>query len=156
MLNTPAGTTARPGTTVRPGTTARPGTTVGLNLINLPISGAVLNSTMVASIPVIKDSFVHINLNASIGATSSINIIREFNNVLSFSGRVNTNFKLGNDDVLPFNRSQTVNVVFDISPGETITINNFSYSTRTPINFKNLILIFLIVYFVINVHFDKK
>jgi len=130
-------------------------TPVGLNLINLPINGAVLNSTMVASIPVIKDSFVHINLNASIGATSSINIIREFNSVLSFSGRVNKIFKLGNDD-LPFNRSQTLNVVFNVSPGETITINNFSYSTRTPINFRNLILIFLIVYFMINVHFDKK
>ena len=130
-------------------------TPVGLNLINLPINGAVLNSTMVASIPVIKDSFVHINLNASIGATSSINIIREFNSVLSFSGRVNKFFKLGNDD-LPFSRSQTLNVVFNVSPGETITVNNFSYSTRTPINFRNLILIFLIVYFMINVHFDKK
>jgi hypothetical protein len=126
-----------------------------INVINLPIKKTVLNSTMVASIPVIKDNFVNINLNALIGATSSISIIREFNNVLSFSGKVNTNFKLGNDN-LPFNRSQTVNILFSVSPGETITVEDFSYSTNTPINFRNLVLIFLIVYFMINVHFDEK
>ena len=129
-----------------------------LNLINLPINRLVLNSSSVASIPVVKNSFLDIKLSASIGSTSTINIIREFNDILYFSGKVNKNFRIGGDPTnkIPFTRNQTVNIIFNIGAGETITVENFSYNLNTPLNFKIIIFIFLIVYFTINVHFDKK
>ena len=129
-----------------------------INTVNLPLTDTVFTTTKVASIPVIKKSFLKLHLDINCDPMSTVNIIVPGLNPLTLSGNYNGNVVIGSDfsGKIPFNTTQTVTIIFNVSQNETINVKCLYYNVNVPINFRNLILIFLIVYFIINVQFGKK
>jgi len=121
-----------------------------INTIFLPIINNVYSGINIANIQ-INNNFLDINLNAIIGPNSSISIIKPGVNPTIYKGNVNTKLHLGSDifNKIPFYNNQTINIILNAAPNETITINSLNYTISKQINYKNILFIFLIVFFVL-------
>ena len=117
-----------------------------INTVTLPIFNKSFAAINVASIPVLKNSFLKISLNAEIGPNSNISIITPGLSPLVFTGVVNKNFDINK---FPFDISQTITIIFNVYQNETINVNQLNYTIVENINYKCILIIFLIVYFII-------
>ena len=125
-----------------------------LNTVLLPITNTTLTGISIANITV--NNFLDITLNAIIGPNSNISIVKPGQTPITYTGTVNTILHLGSDisNKLPFVGNQTINIIFNAAPNETIFINKLTYVSSKivkPINYKQLLFIFLIVFFIINI-----
>jgi hypothetical protein len=125
-----------------------------VSTVNLPITNkSFIEGINVATIPV-ENSFLNISLNATIGENSSISIVKVGLGPENYTGNINTNLHLGSDifNKKPFIGKQTVTVLINVAPNETVFINNLTYNfPKKPVNFKTLGIIFLIVFFILNI-----
>ena len=99
-------------------------------------------------------SFLNINLNIETGPNSKIDIIKPCGKINTFSGKINTNLKLGKDDEnkVSFKHGDTVTFVVKVSQDDIVTINNLSVkeiNNFNNIDIKKFINIFLVVFFII-------
>jgi len=117
-----------------------------INTVTLPIFNKTFTSVNVASIPVLKNSFLDLSLDVEIGPNSNINIIIPGLSPLVLKDVVNKNLKLNN---FPFNNSQTITIIFNVYQNETINVKQLNYKISENINYKCILIIFLIVYFII-------
>ena len=126
-----------------------------INTVNLPLNNTVFTRTKVASIPVVKNSFLKLSLNITCGQKSSVNIIVPGLNPLTLSGDRNENIVIGSDfsGKIPFNITQTVTIIFNVAQNENIKVKYLYYDVNVPIDYKIFLIIFFIVYFTLNVHF---
>ena len=121
-----------------------------INTVNLSLNNTIFTSTKVASIPVLKNSFLYLYINAESGPNSNISIIIPGLNSITLAGNYNGTLRLGSDfsGKIPFNTSQTVTIIFNVSQNEKINIKEISYNVNIPINYKTFLIIFLIVFFI--------
>ena len=126
--------------------------TQNINSILLPIKNNNFTGISIANIS-ISNNFLDITINAIIGPNSSISIIKQGMTPINYNGNVNTTLHLGSDffNKMPFNFNQNINIVLNAAPNETIIINELSYKINIPINYKQILLIFLIVFFILNI-----
>jgi len=125
---------------------------------SLPIFNQNFNSVVVASISVVKNSFLELYLNANIEKSSSINIIIPGLSPLNLKGNLDNVFlRIGSDinGTLPFNQAQTITIMFNCALNETINVKLLNYKLINVIDYKKIIIIFLIVYFFISFYFKK-
>jgi len=125
-----------------------------INTINLPITNkSFTQGIYIATIP-IENSFLDISLDATVGNNSSISIVKNGFNPENYIGNINTKIHLGSDisNKTPFIGKQTVTLIINVSQNERVFINNLNYKLpNKPVNFKTLGIIFLIVFFVLNI-----
>jgi hypothetical protein len=124
-----------------------------VNTINLPISNKSFTQGInIATIP-IENSFLDISLIATTGHSSSISIIKNGLNPENYIGNINTKLHLGSDisNKTPFIGKQTVTIIINVSENETIFIDTLNYKQNKPLNYKTIAIIFLIVFFILNI-----
>ena len=125
------------------------------NVVNLflPIINSKITGINIINIQVDNNNFLDVTLNAIIGPNSSISIIKPGINAINYNGDVNNILHLGSDisNKIPFRSIQNVNIVLNVAPNETIIINELSYKINVPINYKLILFIFLIIFFIINI-----
>ena len=125
------------------------------NVVNLflPITNSEITGINIINIQVDNNNFLDVTLNAIIGPNSSISIIKPGINAINYNGDVNNILHLGSDisNKIPFRSIQNVNIVLNVAPNETIIINELSYKINVPINYKLILFIFLIIFFIINI-----
>jgi hypothetical protein len=126
-----------------------------INTVNLPLTDTLFSTTKVASIPVVKNSFLKLSLNVKCGPTSTVNIIVPGLNPLTLTGNFSGNVVIGSDfsGKTPFNTTQTVTIIFNVNVNETINVKYLYYKVNVPMDYKIFLIIFLIVFFTLNVHF---
>ena len=126
-----------------------------INTVNLPLKNTVFSTTKVASIPVVKNSFLDLYVNINCGATSNVNVVLPGLNPLTLPGNYNGNIRIGSDffGKTPFNSAQTVTIIFNVAQNQTINVKSLDYTVNVPIDYKSFLIIFFIVYFTLNVHF---
>jgi len=125
-----------------------------VSTVNLPISNKSFTQGInIATIPV-ENSFLDISLIATTGHSSSISIVKNGLNPENYIGNINTKLHLGSDisNKIPFVGKQTVTVIINVSQNETVFINSLNYNLpNKPLNYKTLAIIFLIVFFILNI-----
>ena len=123
-----------------------------INVVSLPINNNTFTGINVATIS-ISNSFLDISLKAICGNNSNITIIKPGATPITYNGVVNTNLKLGSDiyNKIPFIGKQTIIIIFNAVANESITINQLNFKGSVAIDYKKFLIIFLIVYFVLNI-----
>lgn len=129
-----------------------PVSTNPVNIHKLPINNSVFTGISIINVDV-ENSFVTLNLNAITGPSSSISIIKPGLKPVNYSGKINNVIKLGSDvlNTMPFIGKQTITIVLTASINENIIINRFDYGESNKIDYKKFAIIFLIVFFILNI-----
>jgi hypothetical protein len=124
-----------------------------VNTIILPITNKTFTQGINIATISVENSFLDICLIGTIGNNSSISIIKNTLNPENYTGNINKKIHLGSDisNKIPFIGKQTVTVIINVSQNETIFIDTLNYKENKPINFKTLAIIFLIVFFILNI-----
>ena len=122
-----------------------------VNTINLPILNKSLSGVSIATVNV-ENGYLDLNINALTGPNSTINIAKPGMNPITLNGIIKKTIHIGSDNFnkLPFIGKQTINVIFNAAPNETILVNQLNYKSSSPLNYKKIAFIFLAVYFIIN------
>ena len=125
-----------------------------VNTITLPIVNTIYKGLNVGNITV-ENNFVNIYLNANIGPNSSISIIKPGMNPIIYTGNINITLQLGSDlnNTQIFVGKQNIGIIINAAINETVNISNFNYKIPKPIDIKNIIILFLTIYFLINTFF---
>ena len=124
-----------------------------LNIITLPITDKLYTQSVNIVMISVENSFLDININATTGPNSSINFVRTGLSPVSYSGNVNTSLHLGSDifNKTPFGRKHSITLIINVASNESVHISNLNYKTYKPVNYKTLGIIFLIIFFILNI-----
>ena len=124
-----------------------------VNTVNLPITNKSFTPGVNIATITVENSFLDVCLNATIGPNSNINFVRNGLSPEIYTSDINSNLHIGSDisNKTPFIGKQTITVIINVAPNETIYISNLNYKTSKPLNYKTLAIIFLIVFFILNI-----
>lgn len=135
-----------------PASYSQSSSTVSSNVstINLPILNKSLTGVNIATINA-NNGFIDININALTGRNGSISIAKPGMAPVNYTGLVNKIIHLGSDNnnTIPFIGKQTITIILNAPPNETILVNQLTYDSTIPINYKKCAFIFLTVYFIL-------
>jgi len=136
-----------------PASYSQNGSTVSsnVNTITLPVLNKSLSGVNIATLNV-NNGYLDVNINALTGPNSTISISKPGMSPLTLNGIIKQNIHIGSDNFnkLPFIGKQSVNVIFNAAPNETILVKEISYKSSAPLNYKKIAFIFLAVYFILN------
>ena len=99
-------------------------------------------------------SFLNINLDIETGPNSTIDIIKPYGKINTFSGKINTTLKIGsdNENKISFKHGESISIIVKVAQDEMVAINNLSVkeiNNFNNIDIKKFINIFLVVFFII-------
>ena len=139
-----------------PATYSETGSTISsyVNTITVPVLNTSLKGINIATVNA-NNGFLDININALTGPNSSISIVKPGSApTITLTGLVKKSIRIGSDpsNRLPFIGKQSINIIFNAAPNESILVSQLSYKSGGLKNkdYKKIAFIFLAVYFVIN------